>query len=78
MSQQKYDEILQLLYDGSILLFQHNQTSSGADLSKLYVEALMKSKASVKTNVVFQLGEMMSRIPSTAPERQAFISSALR
>lgn len=59
-------------------LFQHQQFSSGADLAKLFVEALHKSKTSVNKDIVANLTEIMAKIPRSAPERQTFIMTALR
>lgn len=77
LGQERYEELLKMLYDGSLLLFKYQQHSSGADLAKLYVEVLKKSKTSVLEDVVSHLGELMSMIPSVAPERQVFVMTAL-
>lgn len=60
-----------------MLLFQYQQYTSGADLAKLYVEVLKKSKRSVSTNEAKRLADLMAKIPSTAPERQSFLMTAL-
>jgi hypothetical protein len=77
MGQEKYENLLKLLYDGSVLLFQHQQHASGADLAKLYVEVLQKAKMNVSKDILNNLADMMSKIPASAPERQAFLMSAL-
>lgn len=77
LTQEKYEDLLKLLYDGSILLLQHQQHASGADLAKLYVEVLVKAKLKVRKDIVDSLASMMSKIPPTAPERQTFLMSAL-
>ena len=77
MGQEKYEDLLKLLYDGSVLLFQHQQHSSGADLAKLYVEVLQKAKMKVRKDIINNLADMMSKIPTTAPERQTFLMTAL-
>lgn len=66
-----------MLFDGSLVLFEHQQFSSGADLAKLYVEVLQKAKMSVSKEIVTRLASLMSRIPPAAPERQAFLVAAL-
>lgn len=45
LTQEKYAELLDMLYDGSSLLLNHNQLSSGADLAMLMLDVLEKSKA---------------------------------
>lgn len=60
-----------------MLLFKHQQHTSGADLAKLYVEVLLKAKMKVQKDIVNNLADMMSKIPSSAPEREAFLMSAL-
>lgn len=60
-----------------MLLFQHQQHASGADLAKLYVEVLLKTKMKVRKDIVNNLADMMSKIPPNAPERQAFLMTAL-
>jgi len=77
MGREQYDEVLKLLYDGAVLLFDHNQHSSAADLAKLFVEVLQKSKAKVTKDTVDKLAIMMSKIPPVAPERQAFLMAAI-
>lgn len=77
LGQEKYEELLNLLYDGAVLLIQHNQNSSGADLAKLFVEVLQKAKVKIRKDVLERLADLMSKIPTTAPERQVFLSSAL-
>lgn len=56
---------------------KHQQHGSGADLAKLYVDVLLKAKMKVKKDIVNNLADMMEKIPSTAPEREAFLMSAL-
>ena len=77
MGQERYDDLLKLLYDGSLLLFEYQQTSSGADLAKLFVEVLQNSKMAVGKEIVTKLADLMTRIPPNAPERQAFLMTAL-
>lgn len=60
-----------------MLLFEHQQTSSGADLAKLFVEVLLKAKTKVEKDVVEKVADLMAKIPPTAPERQAVLMLAL-
>ena len=68
---------MKLLYDGSLLLFEHEQNSSAADLAKLFVEVLVKSQTKVRSDIVDKLAALMSKIPAAAPERTGFLMSAL-
>lgn len=77
LGQEKYQDLLKLLYDGSILLFEHQQHASGTDLAKLYVEVLQKAKLKVQKDTINNLADMMSKIPSSSPDRQTFLMSAL-
>lgn len=77
LGQEKYEDLLNLLYDGASLLFQHQQHSSGADLAKLYVEVLQKGKIKIRNDVLKRLADLMSKIPPAAPERQVFLMSAI-
>jgi len=77
LGQTRYDDLLKLLYDGSLLFFEHQQTSSGADLAKLFVEVLLKAKMKVDKDVVDKVVDLMAKIPPSAPERQAMLTSAL-
>ena len=60
-----------------MLLFEHLQYSSGADLAKLYVDVLQNSKMSVTKDIVSNLADLMSKIPPAAPERHLFVTAAL-
>ncbi|KAG8329162.1 Golgi to ER traffic protein 4 [Homalodisca vitripennis] len=44
LTQKKYGELLELLFDGAKLLLQHDQQTSGADLAILLVDVLVKSE----------------------------------
>uniref|UniRef100_T1IB54 Uncharacterized protein n=1 Tax=Rhodnius prolixus TaxID=13249 RepID=T1IB54_RHOPR len=44
LSQKKYVELLDLLFEGASLLLNHDQ-ASGVDLANLYIEVLVKSNA---------------------------------
>ncbi|XP_076309076.1 Golgi to ER traffic protein 4 homolog isoform X2 [Tachypleus tridentatus] len=47
LTQKKYKELLDLLYDGSDILLKHHQYNSGADLANLVVDALTTSLSPV-------------------------------
>ena len=41
----KYTELQEMLYDGSLLLFSHDEIASGTDLAKLYIDTLNEAEA---------------------------------
>ncbi|XP_046386246.1 Golgi to ER traffic protein 4 homolog [Ischnura elegans] len=78
-AQKKYDELLELLYDGAMLFFRHDQLASGADVSLLYVDVLSKAEkqpSEVYINKLCGLFAMMK--PDEVAERDVFLASALR
>lgn len=46
-------------------------------MAKLFIEVLQKAKVNIRKDVLERLADLMSKIPPTAPERQAFLMSAL-
>ncbi|XP_034249152.1 Golgi to ER traffic protein 4 homolog [Thrips palmi] len=78
LMQEKYKELLDLLYSGSKLLLQNEQLTSGADLCNLYVDVLGKSSEPVSDDVMKKLSELIGLIGPGVPERENFLSNALR
>uniref|UniRef100_A0A1B6MMB8 Golgi to ER traffic protein 4 homolog n=1 Tax=Graphocephala atropunctata TaxID=36148 RepID=A0A1B6MMB8_9HEMI len=78
LTQKKYGELLELLYDGSKLLLQHDQHTSGADLAILLVDVLVKSETDVFEHQITRLAQLFSLIPPEVAEREVFLGSALR
>ncbi|CAG2065214.1 unnamed protein product [Timema podura] len=54
LAQKKYTDLLDLLFDGAIVLLQHNQQASGADLAILLVAVLSKSGAVISDEYVLE------------------------
>ncbi|KAG8222509.1 hypothetical protein J437_LFUL004545 [Ladona fulva] len=78
-AQKKYEELLELLYDGSILFFSHDQQSSGADISLLYVDVLVKSKTQPSETYINKICGLFAMMKGDeVPERETFLASALR
>jgi len=79
LNQKRYNELLELLYDGALELLRHKQNSSGADLSILFVDTLVKAEANVSNQILEKLARLFELIlPDGGPERSIFLSSALK
>lgn len=76
--QEKYKELLELLYSGSKLLLQNKQLTSGADLCNLFVDVLQKSSEPVTEELVQKLSELYGLIGPNVPERDTFLANAMR
>ncbi|BET01620.1 Protein of unknown function (DUF410) [Nesidiocoris tenuis] len=78
MAQKKYEELLNLLYDGATLLLENDQQMSGVDLGLLYIEVLVHSKAKESDDYIQKIGKLFSLISPRIPERDKFLSAAVR
>ncbi|CAG0880911.1 unnamed protein product [Darwinula stevensoni] len=56
LGQNRYGELLDLLYEGATTLLTHNQQHSGTDLSVLFIEVLEKSQQGVSEEILMKLG----------------------
>ncbi|XP_014472401.1 PREDICTED: Golgi to ER traffic protein 4 homolog [Dinoponera quadriceps] len=78
LGQKKYSELLELLYNGSMLLLQHDQHASGADLGILFINVLTQSETE-PTEVFFEkITTLFGTMSPTSPERDMFVQSALK
>ncbi|KAK9882970.1 hypothetical protein WA026_001186 [Henosepilachna vigintioctopunctata] len=78
LGQKKYNELLQMLYNGSILFLDRDQQISGADLGILLVDVLVKSEETDSMKWTPKLCCIFSKIDSSTPERETFLASAIR
>lgn len=78
LGQKKYEELLDLLYDGAVLLLKHDQQTSGADLAILLVDVLLKAETSTSEDQFDKLSRLFGMISSDVPERETFLTSALQ
>ncbi|KAK5850503.1 hypothetical protein PBY51_001379 [Eleginops maclovinus] len=78
MSQAKHAEARELMYNGALLFFSHNQQNSAADLSMLVLEVFEKSEVKVEDELLECLAKLFSRMEPNSPERVAFVSRALK
>ncbi|XP_059144290.1 Golgi to ER traffic protein 4 homolog [Physella acuta] len=76
-SQQKYAEAADLLYRGALILLQHNQHSSGADLSLLLLESLNKAKSPVTEETISNVTKLFEVMDPDCPERYPYLTKAI-
>lgn len=77
-AQKKFDECLNLLYEGALKLLDKQQYTSGADLSLLLVDTLEK-KGPEDTQVwINRLGILIKNINATTVERETLICRAIK
>lgn len=78
MGQQKYSDLLDMLYKGSLLFLEHDQQISGADLAILLVDVLVKSEEKNIKDWITKLSYIFSKIDPSTPERETFLSKTIR
>lgn len=78
LNQNKYTDVLELLYDGATLFLKHNQLTSGSDLAYLLVDVLVKSGAGVTEENIEMLGQLYSLMEAESVERSSFLNAAIR
>ncbi|KOX69034.1 Golgi to ER traffic protein 4 like protein [Melipona quadrifasciata] len=78
LGQKKYSELLELLYNGSTLLLQHEQHASGADLGILFVNVLTQSGTEPSQDYFEKITSLFNLMSPVSPERDVFVQSALR
>lgn len=80
LSQRKYDELLELLYKGSLTLLNHEQHTSGADLGLLIVDTLEKAaKPEQEAEQWMQkIAVLLSKIPQNVVERETLLVKAVK
>lgn len=78
LGQKKYDELLDMMYEGAQLFLNHDQQGSGADLSILLIDVLEKSENTDVNKWVPKLTNLFSKISHSVPERDTFLVNAIR
>ncbi|KAI4499983.1 hypothetical protein M0802_004853 [Mischocyttarus mexicanus] len=78
LGQEKYAELLELLYNGSLLLLQHEQHASGADLGTLLINVLIRSQSKPSSEYFEKITHLFSLMSPFSPERETFLQLALR
>lgn len=77
LSQKRFDECLELLYDGAQKLLENDQYSSGADLGLLVVDTLEKTSVNDVECWIHRLGTLLAKIPPNLVERETLLVSVL-
>jgi len=75
--QRKYTEAADLLYKGALILLQHNQHSSGADLSMLLLDVLSNMNSPVTENSIAKVTDLFQKMDPECPERYPYLSKAI-
>lgn len=73
LSQKRFDECLELLFNGSTKLLENEQYSSGADLGILVVDTLEKTTVNEPDLWIHRLGRLLSKIPANLVERETLL-----
>nr|ACO11184.1 UPF0363 protein C7orf20 [Caligus rogercresseyi] len=78
LSCKKYADCEETLFEGAVKLFEANQTSSGVDLSKLYMQALTEGSMQPEERIFHRVSILYKDIPSDSPEKNTFLSIAIQ
>lgn len=78
LGQNKFQELLDLLFNGSSLLLQHDQQGSGSDLGILLVDVLVKSETAISEQWIVKLAKLFELMNQNIPERDTFLASATK
>ncbi|CAH0563457.1 unnamed protein product [Brassicogethes aeneus] len=78
LGQKKYPELLDLLYNGSILFLERDQQISGADLGVLLVEVLVKSETKEFSVWIPKLCKIFNTITPSSLQRDQFLANIVR
>ncbi|XP_005113349.2 Golgi to ER traffic protein 4 homolog [Aplysia californica] len=76
-SQQKFAEAADLLYRGALILLQHNQHTSGADLSLLLLDVLNNAKSPVSDDTIARVTGLFEKMDPECPERYPYLTKAI-
>lgn len=79
LSQKKYEELLNMLYQGALTLVNHEQHTSGADLGLLVVDTLEKGKITEDAEKWMQkIALLLSKILPNVVERETLLVKAVK
>lgn len=80
LSQRKFDELLELLYKGSVTLLGKEQHTSGADLGLLIVDTLEKDSKTEEDaeGWMHKIAVLLSKIPPSVVERETLLVKAVK
>jgi len=78
IGQRKFEELENMLYEGSTLLFSHNQVESGLDLAKLYIDTLKEGDFKPEDSKFVKICRLYDEIPRDNVDKASFLSTCLR
>ncbi|XP_065162548.1 Golgi to ER traffic protein 4 homolog [Atheta coriaria] len=78
LSQEKFTELMDMLYNGAILFLDHDQHISGADLGILLVQVLTQANNKDYKTWIPKLCSIFAKISTNTPERDTFLGNAIR
>lgn len=80
VSQGKYDELLELLYKGALVMLDNEQYSSGADLGLLIIQTLESAGSAVEDPEEWmkRLSELIGKIKPNIVERETVMEKAIK
>jgi len=78
LGQKKYDELENMLYDGAMLLFSHEEIASGTDLAKLYVDTLNQAEAGPEEIRFLRISKMYQSIPFDNVDKTLYLTTCLK
>ncbi|XP_034946473.1 Golgi to ER traffic protein 4 homolog [Chelonus insularis] len=78
IAQEKYSDLLDLLYNGAILLLQRDQHASGADLGILFINVLNRKEVEELQSSFEKITNLFSIMKPATPERETFINNAFK
>ncbi|KAB7505614.1 Golgi to ER traffic protein 4-like protein [Armadillidium nasatum] len=78
LGQKKYQEVLQLLYEGASLLLAHDQQTSGADLALLMLDVLEKSNSVPNEENISKIAKLFELLSCSTPERHQYLVKAVK
>ncbi|CAG9865262.1 unnamed protein product [Phyllotreta striolata] len=78
LTQKKYGELKDMLYNGAVLFLERDQQLSGSDLGILLIDALEKSDDYDCNSWSHKLTKIFRHINSSTPERDTFLARAIR
>jgi len=78
LGQKKYVELQGMLYDGAVLLFSHDETASGTDLAKLYVDTLNQAEQAPEELHFVRISKLYQLIPGDNVDKPLYLSTCLK
>ncbi len=77
-AQGRHAELAELLYEGALMLFRQGESGSGVDLTKLFLETLVKGDLERGEENFGRAARLYSLVPADSPERDSVAAAAIR